>query len=197
MNLLLLTVTILASLTGCSRAEAQNPSRPWGPSEKGWATIDGESVPDTVFRKSHGAFCSELLLISDPEFFEKWDQPSHVFDFHSVDRVERGNSFVAIVAFANPSLDPDGNPILTLDMRIIKPDGALKGGIQGERAWEGPSFPDDLRDRLELTTKYLRYRVEDDDALGLYRVEATLTDTLSNTSLSMTRTITVTPRTTE
>lgn len=197
MNLLLLTLTIFTVLIGCSDAEAQTPSRPWGPSAKGWVTIDGESVPDTAFRKSHGAFCAELLLVSDPEFFEKWDRPSHVFEFHSVDRVERRNSFVAIVAFANPTLDADGNPVLTLDMRIIKPDGAVKGGIQGERAWNGPAFSPDSRDRLELTTKYLLYRVEDDDPLGLYRVEATLTDTLSNASLNMTRAITIAPRTTD
>ena len=197
MNISLLTIPILAALIGCSRAKAEDPGRPWGPSENGWRTTDGESVSDTAFRKSHGAFCAELLLISDPEFFERWDRPSHVFEFHSVDRVERGSSFVAIVAFANPSLDAERNPTLTLDMRIIKPDGGVKGGMQGEDAWNGPPLPGDFRNRLELTTKYIMYRVEDDDPLGSYRVEATLTDDPSNTSLSMTRTITITPRTTE
>jgi len=196
-KLVSLTILILASSIGCANVEAPNPGRPWGPSESGWRTIDGEAVPDTAFRKSQGAFCAELLLISDPDFFEKWDRPSHIFEFHSIDRVARGEWFVAIVAFANPSVDADRNPSLMLDMQIIRPDDRVKGGIRGANAWEGPPLPDDFDNRLELTTKYLLFRVEDDDPLGLYRVEATLKDALSNASLSMIRTITIDPRSTE
>ncbi len=178
-------------LAACATAPSGAPvdPRPWGPSEKGWATIDGELLPETSFRKSHGAFCAQLLLVSDPTFFKRWDQPSQIFEFDGVERIERGVWFVAIVLFANPSIDAEGDPELTIDMQIVRPDGTVMGRIRDANAWEGPPLTDDFRGKLGLATQYIRVRVEDSDPLGHYRIEATLTDAPEDVSLTMKRTV--------
>ena len=156
--------------------------KPVGPSESGWVDKERMPVGDTERRKAIGALCAQLLIVSDPAFLKKWDRPAEVFAYEGVDQVRRGQYFTIIVAFANPALDPSGSARLVVDYTLRKPDGSLYGEMRGLPAWNGSPPKPNI---LELSQKYLVARIESTDPLGLYRVEATLLDSVSGKKISL------------
>jgi hypothetical protein len=172
----------VASLVVFVTSTAYGEPEPVGPSENGWVNRAREPVSDTESRRSKGAFCVRLLVIDDPEFFKKWEKPSEVFIFDGVKSIRQGSFFLSIVAFANPAVDSAGNAHLVGDFSLFKPDGSLYGEMKGVSAWEGPP---PTKNKLELTTKYLMGKLEPEDPLGTYQVEATIYDQVSGDSLRL------------
>jgi hypothetical protein len=178
----------LASLFAASTPEARS-EEPVRCSETGWVSRSGTPVPDTSYRRAAGKFCAELLVVGDPTILKRWEQPSEVFEVHSIDAITTGSWLLAIVAFSNPQTSASGVPDLVLDMDVLRPDGSSLGRLSNAPAWSGPPFSVESANKLELTTKYLLFRPEPDDPLGEYRVDATLRDKRAGRSLSLIRTV--------
>jgi hypothetical protein len=177
---LLLTVICAVLCLGPSVGGA-DPG-PVGPSDRGWVDRARKPVPETERRRAVQDFCASLVVSQDPRFLDSWDRPSEVFAYEGIETVHPGAYVLAIVMFANPALDAAGAAHLRADFALLKPDGSLYGESKGLVAWDGPAPG---RNLLELTRKYLRLRIEPDDPLGTYSVEATLHDTVSGHVLTL------------
>lgn len=175
-------LTLLVCLLAVENGTASSEPEPVGPSKAGWVNHARKSVPDTERRRSVGAFCASLLITDDPNIFANWDKRSEVFAYQGIDSIEKGAFFVAVVAFANPSVDAAGNAHLVADFSLLRPDGSLYGEMKDMQAWDGPPPKENI---LELTTKYLKGRLEPGDPLGTYQVVATIQDQVSGKKLEL------------
>lgn len=169
-----------ALLLGAASAAAE--PGPVGPSERGWVDRARRPVPETEQRRAVQDFCASLVVSQDPRFLATWSRPSEVFGYEGTESVHAGAYVLAIVMFANPAADASGAAHLRADFTLLRPDGSLYGESKDLVAWDGPP---PARNMLELTRKYLRVRIEPDDPLGTYSVEATLHDRVSGRTLTL------------
>ena len=182
MRLSLILTPLVCLLALESGSTASSEPEPVGPSKAGWVNHERKSVPDTERRRSVGAFCASLLITDDPNIFANWDKPSESFAYQGIESIRKGAFFIAVVAFANPSVDASGNARLVADFSLLRPDGSLYGEMKDLQAWDGPPPKENI---LELTTKYLKGRLEPTDPLGTYQVVATIQDQVSGKKLEL------------
>jgi hypothetical protein len=147
-----------------------------------WVDRDGTLLPNAEYRMNTGAFSAWLLLVDDEEeFFRRWEALSPVANIETADRIERGQFITAFVIFGGCAKDSVGRCDVAVDFRIKNPDGTDYVFIPNQRAWDNYSGPEP--GILVLSRAYLKIRIEPDEFLGEYRVEATLRDVNADRSI--------------
>ncbi|MFQ5671369.1 MAG: hypothetical protein ACE5HD_12790 [Acidobacteriota bacterium] len=152
----------------------------------------GEAVPDTAWRKSSGAFGALLLLTDEPETYgEDWKQPSSLVrtsKIESLAEAKRGDTIVAVVLFRGCAPNTEGDCDAEVGYRILKPDGGLYGGREAAELWKRPAPEEGF---LYRGAGRLGLRIEAEDPLGRYRLEAIVRDRVAKVTLRLTRTLDV------
>lgn len=150
----------------------------------GWYNMEGESVPDSLDRKSIDGFGAFLLLTDEEEdVFRRWNIPSLVFDVNKTETIEKGKTITSLIFFSGCEEDAKGNCSIVANYKIWQPDGKLYGDIPDTEVWMNKPRPPGKT--LGLTVQYIKIRIEPNDQLGKYIVDAEVTDLNKKVKLSL------------
>ena len=153
---------------------------------------NGKIIEDTPFRKSAGKFGAMLLLTAKPdEFFEQWNKPpspSYKPKIETLSEARRGDTVVAVVLFIGCAQDKSGNCDTEVDYRVLKPDGSLYGEQADAELWKRQPPPEGS---IQAGLGYLAFRIEPDDPLGQYTLEALVRDKVAKVKLVLKETLDV------
>lgn len=157
--------------------------------------VEGDAPDDATWRKTAGVFDVMLLVTPDAgRFFatlrsavERGEEP----EVATTVRVHRGESVAGVIVISRCSVDRSGNCDTIVDYRVLAPDGSVYAEFSGADVWSGkPSPPAGV---LQPGVTNLELEIEPGDALGEYRVEATVWDRVSRIQLSVWSPLTVLP----
>lgn len=137
-------------------------------------------APATPGVETEELHCMVVLSI-DLAFWDRWDfSRESEPEVAESNRVVRGQHFAPHVFVTHPAIDGDGMARIRQDLRILRPDGTVYFENIDLDAHSGP-----YRKGLVLRTQMrLGVFFEPEDALGTYRVEATVRDQVAGTSSS-------------
>ena len=162
-----------------------------------WYAGEGNNrtpAPDTAHQASSGDFGAMLLITNKPDdFFEQWNQhasPTYKPNISTTNEAKRGDVVMAVILFSGCSANNNGNCVSTVTYKVYKPDGSLYTEPQKGELWSNkPAIP---KGSMQLSVGNLGFKVEVDDQVGVYRIEAVVQDIISNKQVKLIQTITVT-----
>lgn len=125
------------------------------------------------------------LWTTDPdEFLEAWNQPTPP-RLATSSRTTRNRPIQQFILYSNCTPDNAGNCLLTARVVVTAPDGTPYGEPMEFAAL--PSMPPVPRDNIGLAPNSIGLVIEDDEQLGEYRIELSVTD--ENAGVTATSTI--------
>jgi len=155
-----------------------------------WRDMDGNSVEDTEWMKSSGAFGAQLLLVgNEKEFFRRWKTPSEVVELEAISEINKGKPLITPVIFNGCQANEDGNCNVSADFRVLRPDGTTYADAPQVEIWQNKPPP--REGILELGVGYIKVVIEPEDPDGTYTVEARVADNIQKSSFVLTRTFSV------
>lgn len=155
---------------------------------------NGEVVPDEPWRKSDGEFGAILLLTDKPEaFLEQWSRPAkpgYVPSIKTVAEASRGDVVAAMILFARCTPAESGKCRSTASFKVIRPDGSIYAEHTGAVLWqEAPP----AKASLQVAEAHLAFEIENDDPLGVYKIQTTVRDLIGGESVTLTQELGVSP----
>jgi hypothetical protein len=149
-----------------------------------WVDKQGAVLPDVDDRKSIGTFGAEMIFTTDPEELEmRWDTPSDTVKVDSVDSVQINQPISAFVVFSGCKPTPSQNCRVSMNFRVIQPDGKQYAATPAMEVWRDKPAP--TRHRLALSVDYLKIRIEPHEQRGPYMVQVEVRDEISGTVISL------------
>ncbi len=143
--------------------------------EEGWLDAYGNLIVNTDAQKWVAGFGGWLIVTSDQNWKEKWNNPKGGNPVFTEARdVELGEKITILTLYKNPQIDLNNRIDITCDIKITKPDGTI-------------SYEEDdiacsreeligRRDNVRLTHAIIDYIGEIGDPYGFWVVEVTLKD---------------------
>ncbi len=154
----------------------------------------GRIVPDTPWQRHDHDFGAMLLLTKKPEaFLDQWDRPSspsYKPNISDTNEAVRGDLVAVFILFVNCAANPEGTCGAEVDYRVVKPDGSTYAEHKGATVWRSPPPP---ANSLQVAQDQLYMKVEPEDPLGAYRVEATVRDTVTGREVHLIQPLRVGP----
>lgn len=139
--------------------------------------VDGKNLGNEPWRRSVNGFGAVLLLTNKPDaFFEEWSNPNADYQprITVTASARRLETITAIILFQHCKADPKGDCDTEVDFRVFRPDGSAYAEYKGVELWRGKQSPS--ADGMQLGLGHLGFKVEADDPLGDYRIEALVRD---------------------
>lgn len=163
-----------------------NVSKP-KPHKDGWLQ-NGEKAASEPYMNAKKGFGCQLLITDDKDIFEKWNHPSDTFKISTTETAIRNKPIFAIILFADPGQDKNGNADIIGDIKIYDPNGKIYGETENAIIWDKKILPKGL---LGLSLANMGIKIEPDDPNGLYKIKAKVTDRIKGVSLSLSNSFTV------
>ena len=182
MRLATLLVSCALAWSGCERRKPAQQTAGFAASP-GWVGPGGKRLSDEPFRRTKHGFGAALYLITDGEFFDRWDRPSPgaTYQLNPVGELQRNQRFYTALLFSNALPRDDGVTEVSVDMTVLRPDGTVYASIPGLTGAKAPRGPNDLK----LADSFLKITIEDKDPLGEYRVRAVVHDKVRGVSIPL------------
>jgi hypothetical protein len=156
-------------------------------SSPGWAQwIDqsGKRLPDTASRKSVDGLGAMLLLAGNYNAFIKewtgWDD-KQAPALKPVSKVKRGDDATVLIFFSGCAKAGE-RCLLEADFKVTGPDGSTYGEFKDRPAFDATI---DRAGTVMLSHAIIQMRIEPKDALGEYKVVATLRRPSTKTSIQL------------
>lgn len=151
--------------------------------------VNGQEAPDQSWRRSAQGFQAMLIVTNKPDsFFEAWNKypsPDYKPEILTTTEVHRGETVVAVIIFTKCLVDKNGNCNSEVDFKLLRPDGSVYADYKGQELLKGKyGLPEDA---LQLGVANLGFRVEPDDPLGSYKVEAIVRDKFAGIEVPLTQ----------
>jgi len=132
-----------------------------------------------------------LLITNDPDgFFEQWNRPQspgYKPNMSTVSEAKRGDTVMAIILFSGCGADKTGNCNSQVDFKVYNPDGSLYSEYNNGELWSNkPAIP---QGSMQVSVINLGFKIELDDQLGEYRIEAVVRDLNAKKRLKLKQTI--------
>ena len=150
---------------------------------------DGKPVPDTSWAKSDGDFGAQLVFTDKPdELFATWEKPGPVVVLSETPTAVRGGPpIVGVIFFTGCATNDRGNCELTVDFKVYRPDGKPWTPQSGEMWVDRPAPP---ANHMQLSVGNIGLKVEPEDPLGEYRVQADILDKVTKKHMILERNFT-------
>jgi len=133
-----------------------------------------------------------LLLTAKPdEFFEQWNKPSsptYKPNITTVSDARRGDTVVAVVLFIGCAPAKSGSCDTEVDYRVLNPSGGVYGEQKSAELWKRAAPPEGS---MQAGVGYLGMRIEPQDPLGQYVLEAVVRDKVAKVTVSLKQTLDV------
>ncbi len=146
---------------------------------EGWVDANGNRIANTESQKWIEGFGGWLIVTSDRDWKEKWNNPEgDIPVFRETRDVELGEKITVLTLFKNPQVDQNNRIDITCDIKITRPDGSIsydENDIECAR--------EDLigrRDNVRLGHAIIDFIGELGDPYGFWVVEVTLKDNNAN-----------------
>ena len=153
-----------------------------------WAEFmspDGKTIADTEYRKSIENFGAQLVITNNEDLVpENWNAPINGIYIPTINRVQKGEIFTALIAFNGCSQTENGHCQLTYKLKVLRPDGITYVDLPPDRPAAEENFSG-------LSVGYVRLVVEPYDQTGTYTFVADVKDHVSGKLLSLTNSIVV------
>jgi hypothetical protein len=149
-----------------------------------WKTRDGTPIPETDQVKSKDGFGAMLTITSDPNWQDEWSKPPEI-DPHFTEShtVSLGKELNVLTFLSNPKLDADLQANVECDFSVLRPDGTYSIDQKGMDCFK-TKLPGNPKN-LYVTSATLKFFSEQSDQKGEYKVEVTLHDRNSGTSITL------------
>lgn len=148
----------------------------------GWVDTKGNVIKETENTKSIGNFGVQLVLTAnEAEFLKSWNQPTDPPILRTADTVHRGSPIIAIIIFSGCKPDAQKKCNVTVKYKIYSPDGTSSETAESP-VWLASAPRERL---LQLGNARLGVVVEKNEPIGKYRVEATVKDNVSGSTLKL------------
>jgi hypothetical protein len=155
---------------------------------------DGATAPREPWQRSDGEFGALLIVTDEIEsFLEAWSKPpaaGYAPSIKPAERARRGGVVTAVVLFSGCAAAEDGNCRCDADLTVLLPDGSVYGEHRGVPVWDSAPPPGH---NLQLSNGRLKFRIEDHDPLGTYRIQALVRDLVAKRSVLLEWKIEVVP----
>ena len=149
---------------------------------------DGKPVAGPNIGSARG-FTAQLWMTEHEEFFQKFAQGGDV-RFDGTSNVRQDVPVFLTFFITGPGIDASGAADVTADIVIRKPDGSVY--FEGKEApcWSGkyPYSPEST----QVADAKIKLRIEPEDPVGKYSVEATVHDRIKKVDLTLKKTFDVT-----
>ncbi len=139
----------------------------------GWLQ-NGTPIKNSENRKSVQGFGAALLVTSDQDWQKKWETSSDtVPKFTEVNEIRTGAKATILIFFSNPLVAKNSEVDVTCDIKILRPNGrnreyaglkAMKGKLPGKATY------------TYLAEPVIAFVSEEQDPLGVWKVEVTIHD---------------------
>jgi hypothetical protein len=150
----------------------------------GWINKNGEKLPDAENRKSIGGFGAQLIVVGDEnELFKRWATSSDTVDVKTIDSIKVNGFINTFVVFSGCKPDVKGNCNVSMQFRVIQPDGKVYIDTPPMEVWEDKPSPQGRT--LELSVQYLKLLIEPKDQLGRYVIYALVRDNNTDAVLNL------------
>lgn len=155
-----------------------------GSATAGWVDENGASLPDSEDRKAVGDFGAQLVFVADEQaLFKQWAIPSAIVDLDTVDGVAVNQSISAFVVFSGCEPTAKGLCDVSMQLRIIRPDGEISYETPAMEVWQDKPPPPERA--LQLSARYLKFALEPHDQRGRYTIQARVRDGNTGAVLSL------------
>ena len=159
----------------------------------GWINQSGESLPDTDASKAVGDFGAQMIFVSDErELLSLWRTPSETVNVKTIDKVETSGFVNAFIVFGGCKPDISGNCSVTMRFRVLQPDGKVYAETPAMEVWKEKPVPPGKS--IELSVDYLKIRIEPNDQIGQYTVQAQVKDENASIVMQLKRSFTASKR---
>jgi len=149
-----------------------------------WMDDSGKRLPDAPSRKSADGLGAMLLLAGNYNaFIKEWtgSDEKHAPHLDPVTQVKRGGDATLLIFFSGCA-KPGERCLLEADFKVIGPDGSTYGEFKDRPAFDGTI---DSAGTVILSHAIIQMRIEPKDALGEYKVLATLRRPSTKTSIQL------------
>lgn len=136
---------------------------------------------------STGQLKAKLLIVDDVDaFWKAWEGPTppHIA---TTSTVTLKRPVYAMIVFGGCAPAADGNCNLSVTYRIVAPNGSQYDEPVSGEAWKGPPAP---VPNLQASLASIGFRLEPQDALGDYVIQAELTDGVAISKLTISEIVT-------
>ena len=153
-----------------------------GTAYAGWTDKQGNSIPDSEGMKSVGKLIAQMVITDDPErTLKNWGTPSETVYFPTADKIERNKAITAFVVFGGCAVNSSGNCDLNMQITIYQPDGSVYSELPSMEVWSGKPAPSNRG--LGLSVEYMLLIIEEGEQLGKYKLDTTVTDSVSGNTM--------------
>jgi len=146
-----------------------------------WRDRQGAPLPDSAARAHDKDFAAAVQIADDAEFARfarEWAQTAagHAPQLRTATQVRRGQAVRVAILYSGcaPSPNNGGACDAQIRLRLLAPDGSET--LQEPMRPLGTGAAPAAAGLLELAPLSVQLRFDDSDALGLYRVQATVND---------------------
>lgn len=151
-----------------------------------WKQND-HAAPPSPSQASKDGFGVFMLVTDDPEAFMKaWHGPTPP-QVSTTERVTRGKPVETRLIFSGCRAAENGNCNVSVELSVTAPDGAPYGETLKGLIWQGPPAP---QYNLQLGQSGLGFILEPQDKLGIYTLQANVTDHVAGTILNVQQAVT-------
>lgn len=156
--------------------------------------LNGKDIGNESWRRSVNGFGAVLLLTNKPDdFFKEWSNPNADYQprINVTVSANRLETITAVILFQRCKADLKGDCDTEVDFRVLRPDGSVYAEYKGAKLLRGKQSSS--VDGMQLGLEQLGFKIEADDPLGDYRIEAIVRDKLSATEVPLVQILTVKP----
>ncbi len=144
-----------------------------------WVDEKGNKIPNSSDMQSQGEFSVKIISTDNKEqLLKNWNTNSLSVKFPSVSTIERNKEIAFFILLGGCSVDKNQKANVLMRMTVYQPDGKVYADTPIMEVWSNK--PITSSKTLGLSKDYLGIVIEDNEALGKYKIEIKVLDALSS-----------------
>ncbi|MEA3452263.1 MAG: hypothetical protein U9Q83_10230 [Bacteroidota bacterium] len=152
--------------------------------------VNGKIISDTDNMKISKNLAVQLWLTDkESELLKNWNTPSKGVEIPTTNKIKIYKTLTAFIIFKGCKTDSKGNCNLTMDITVYQPDGKLYVTYLNKEVWKNRPTPPN--NSLGLSVDLLRFIMEPDEQMGIYKIDVILTDHFANKKIKLSSSFTV------
>jgi hypothetical protein len=147
-----------------------------------WTDPSGKVLPDTPSRRTVDGLGAMLLITGNyNDFIKEWTDEKGSPQLKPLTELKRGGDATILIFFSGCARAGQ-SCVLTADIKVLKPDGSVYGEFKDRKAFDAKI---DTDGNVILSHAMIKMKAESTDALGEYRIIATLHRPSTKTSIEL------------
>jgi hypothetical protein len=147
--------------------------------------VNGKIVSDLENMKTNKNLAVQLWLTDkEDELLKNWNTPpSKGVVTPTTNKIKIYKTLTTYIIFNGCKTDSKGNCNLTMDITTYQPDGKLYGKNLNMEVWRNRPVPPN--NSLGLSVDLLRFIMEPDEQMGIYKMDVIITDHFNDNRIKL------------